>query len=61
MTERPHLRKMQSAANFNKNKGAIIMEEKIKNIIRLLGEDLNREGLKNTPHRAAEALRFLTQ
>lgn len=36
------------------------MEENITNIIRLLGENPDREGLKDTPERAAKALRFLT-
>ncbi len=39
----------------------LLMEQQYKEIIRSLGEDLNRDGLKNTPERAAKALRFLTQ
>ena len=31
------------------------------NIIKDLGEDVNRDGLANTPERAAKALQFLTQ
>lgn len=37
------------------------METLFTEIIRELGEDLTRDGLKNTPKRAAKALRFLTQ
>lgn len=37
------------------------MEEDFKNIIEKLGEDLNRDGLRDTPKRAAKALKFLTQ
>jgi GTP cyclohydrolase I len=33
----------------------------IKEILRLLGEDNNREGLKKTPTRVGEAMQFLTQ
>ncbi len=32
-----------------------------KNIITVLGEDVNREGLQKTPERAAKAMQFLTQ
>jgi GTP cyclohydrolase I len=37
------------------------MERHFREIIRLLGEDVNREGLVRTPERAAEALHFLTR
>ncbi len=37
------------------------MEQHFKKIIEALGEDLNRDGLKDTPKRAATALQFLTQ
>ncbi len=37
------------------------MEKYFKEIIKTLGEDLNRDGLRDTPERAAKALRFLTQ
>jgi GTP cyclohydrolase I len=37
------------------------LEENFKNILRLIGEDPEREGLKKTPHRAAEALLYFTQ
>ncbi|GAG92536.1 unnamed protein product, partial [marine sediment metagenome] len=32
-----------------------------KNILDLIGEDSNREGLKETPLRVAKAIQFLTQ
>jgi GTP cyclohydrolase I len=37
------------------------MESNIAEIITLIGEDIKREGLKDTPKRAGKALRFLTQ
>lgn len=37
------------------------VKDKYKHIIERLGEDTNREGLKNTPERAAKAMQFLTQ
>lgn len=37
------------------------MQELYKKIISELGEDVNREGLKDTPKRAAEALKYLTK
>lgn len=37
------------------------MKEHFEAILQILGEDVNREGLKQTPQRAAEALKFLTQ
>lgn len=37
------------------------MESYFKKIIEMLGEDPHREGLKDTPKRAAEALKFITQ
>ncbi len=36
------------------------MKEKIKEIIEQLGEDPNRDGLRDTPQRVESALRFLT-
>lgn len=36
------------------------MEEHYREIIRAIGEDPDREGLKKTPHRAAESFKFLT-
>lgn len=38
-----------------------MLEEHFRKIIQGLGEDPDREGLKNTPKRAANALQFLTQ
>jgi len=37
------------------------LDEAYAHIIETLGEDLSRPGLKDTPHRAAKAMRFLTQ
>jgi GTP cyclohydrolase I len=37
-----------------------LLEDAFRSIIEELGEDPHREGLLKTPHRAAEALRFLT-
>jgi GTP cyclohydrolase I len=36
------------------------MEEHYREILRAIGEDPNREGLLRTPHRAAEAFKFMT-
>ena len=37
------------------------MKDAYAKIIEFLGEDLNRPGLKDTPRRASEAMKFLTQ
>jgi len=37
------------------------MEKHFKDIITAMGEDVNREGLVNTPKRASDAMQFLTQ
>lgn len=37
------------------------MEEHYRAIIQAIGEDVTREGLVKTPHRAAKAMEFLTQ
>ena len=37
------------------------MEESFAKIIESVGEDLNRDGLRDTPKRAAKAFKFLTQ
>ena len=37
------------------------MEGQVRHILKALGEDPNREGLRKTPQRVAEALAFLTQ
>jgi GTP cyclohydrolase IA len=37
------------------------MEEQIREILKTIGEDPDREGLKRTPRRVAQALAFLTQ
>ena len=36
------------------------MEKNFAKIIEILGEDINRDGLRDTPKRAADALKFLT-
>ena len=36
------------------------MEEQYRKLIELIGEDVNRDGLKNTPQRAAKAFTYLT-
>jgi GTP cyclohydrolase IA len=37
------------------------MEEQIRHILKVLGEDPDREGLAKTPYRVAQALTFMTQ
>lgn len=37
------------------------MEKEFKKILTMIGEDPNRDGLKDTPKRASEALKFLTR
>lgn len=37
------------------------MEEHVRALLKAFGEDPNREGLIKTPHRVAEALKFLTR
>ena len=37
------------------------MEEYYRNLIKYIGEDVNREGLKDTPQRAAKAFEYLTK
>ena len=37
------------------------MEDHVRGVLRFVGEDPGREGLVRTPHRVAEAYRFLTQ
>ena len=43
------------------NKYGKLMEDSYLNILKEVGEDPNRAGLKDTPKRAASAMRFLTQ
>ncbi len=38
-----------------------LIADNVKNVISLLGEDVNREGLLKTPERVAEALQYLTK
>ena len=37
------------------------LEKNYHNVIDLLGEDVQREGLFKTPHRVAKAMQFMTQ
>ncbi len=37
------------------------LEEHVHRIIELMGEDVNREGLRKTPHRVAKAMKTLTR
>ena len=37
------------------------MEQYYKNLLKYIGEDVNREGLKSTPKRAAKAFEYLTK
>jgi len=43
---------------MNKNQN---LENLISRMLTEIGEDINREGLKNTPHRVEKSLRFLTE
>ncbi len=38
-----------------------VLEDAYRNLLEAIGEDVNREGLRRTPIRAARALEFLTQ
>lgn len=40
---------------------ALLISDHVKDVIALLGEDVNREGLLKTPERVAEALQYLTK
>lgn len=42
-------------------KGREFMQQSYENILLELGEDLNREGLRDTPKRASKAFRYLTK
>ena len=42
-------------------KGREFMQQSYENILLELGEDLNREGLRDTPERASKAFRYLTK
>jgi len=46
--------------NYN-DESTELLKDNFKNILDALGEDSNREGLKNTPLRVAKALQFCTQ
>ena len=38
-----------------------VFEQSIKNMLKIIGEDPNREGLVKTPHRVYEAFKFMTK
>ncbi|HMW75205.1 MAG TPA: GTP cyclohydrolase I, partial [Saprospiraceae bacterium] len=42
------------------NSEVLQMKDKFRDIIGLLGDDVNREGLLKTPERVAKAMKFLT-
>ena len=44
----------------NKKKNSIEFEKSVKNMLEILGEDPNREGLIKTPHRVFKAYEFMT-
>ena len=44
-----------------KKSQALLISDHVKEVIALLGEDVNREGLLKTPARVAEALQYLTK
>lgn len=44
-----------------KKSQALLISDHVKEVIALLGEDVNREGLLKTPERVAEALQYLTK
>jgi len=67
-----HIEDINSNANLYDNEGYEKVErwniektnklaENYKNILDLIGEDVNREGLQDTPIRVAKAIQFLTQ
>jgi len=67
-----HIEDINSNANLHDNEGYEKVErwniektnklaENYKNILDLIGEDVNREGLRDTPVRVAKAIQFLTQ
>lgn len=46
---------------MNNNEGVSTMQDHYRKIIEAIGENPEREGLKDTPKRAAKAMQFLTQ
>lgn len=41
--------------------GTLLMQQLYSNLLKEIGEDINREGLKDTPERAANSMRYLTK
>jgi len=49
------------ATQANAKETTTQLESHLREVITLLGENPDREGLRDTPHRSAKALRYLTQ
>lgn len=43
-------------SGFEEEKESVVIEEAVKVLLQGLGEDINRDGIKNTPLRVAKAL-----
>ena len=46
---------------LDKDASIKLMEDRFRDIVTALGEDVTREGLVDTPRRAAKAFQFITQ
>jgi len=51
----------EDALGASHGKVVTVIEESVRQILRALGEDPDREGLKRTPHRVARAYEYFTQ
>ncbi len=56
-----NLDSMSIIETTEKKSQALLISDHVKEVIALLGEDVNREGLLKTPERVAEALQYLTK
>ncbi len=56
-----NLDSMSIIETTEKKSQALLISDHVKEVISLLGEDVNREGLLKTPERVAEALQYLTK